>query len=478
MDTLSYQIEKTLGLGIDRSTFLVKTPTGESLVLKELALGQISDWKQLELFEREAQVLQGLSHPRIAKFRGYHRQERAEGLYLQLLTEFIPGESLQAKLDNGWRISESESRQIARQVLEILCFLQERTPPLIHRDLKPANLVLTPEQSLYLVDFGAVQEMLRPRGSTTVVGTYGYMAPEQYMGHATLSTDIYGLAATLIHLLSGIPPAALPIQNLLPDFRSRITASEAWCELLEHWLQPEPEERPVRAREALAALLNLEADLRISPSGRCLSYPEGDFRILEIRRFPTRKELLPLGIYLSLDVLFLLGIVLAQFDLLPIHASFLVLYLIFLFLSLFPFPASQTNTLIYFSQSLFVGKFKLTPTEIVTPEQKILYPKNIRKIRILHGYRSSFTQRIEGQNQQFYNQLFDSLIGFYTYAPEPYLLPDALSNQDQDWLFSEIMRYIQAVWDENPPVIENKIVSDRSFLGHWYMTHLNDQEQR
>ncbi len=80
------------------------------------------------------------------------------------------------------------------------------------------------------------------RGST-VVGTYGYMAPEQFRGQAVPTTDLYGLGATLLFLLTHRSPAELPTDRLKIDFRSRVQISEDFADCLEKMLDPDVEER-------------------------------------------------------------------------------------------------------------------------------------------------------------------------------------------------------------------------------------------
>ena len=147
--------------------------------------------------------------------------------------------------------------------MEILVALHSQTPPVIHRDIKPENIVLkSPINShkqkgwaVCLVDFGAVQNtyyntLMR---ASTVVGTSGYMAPEQFLGPAVPATDLYGLGATLLYLLTHRSPAELPTNRLKIDFRSQIQISAAFADWLEKMLAPDLENR-LSAKAALELL--------------------------------------------------------------------------------------------------------------------------------------------------------------------------------------------------------------------------------
>lgn len=140
--------------------------------------------------------------------------------------------------------------------MDILIYLHSLPSSVIHRDIKPRNLIRQDNQQIVLVDFGAVQVNLHGSETygSTVVGTYGYMAPEQFRGKATQATDLYGLAGTLLFLLTGRPPTALPEHHFKIDFRDVIEVSAAFANWLEMMLAPMPEDRFASAAEALAVL--------------------------------------------------------------------------------------------------------------------------------------------------------------------------------------------------------------------------------
>src|SRR6185295_6373321 len=105
---------------------------------------------------------------------------------------------------------------------EVLDYLHGRVPPVIHRDIKPSNVIRRPDGSFALVDFGSVRDSLKPEGGSTVVGTFGYMAPEQFQGRALPASDVYGVGATLIALVSGLEPEDLPHRGLAVDVEAAL----------------------------------------------------------------------------------------------------------------------------------------------------------------------------------------------------------------------------------------------------------------
>lgn len=235
------------------------TQSNNRVSFKRLRLGRLTDWKRLELFEREARVLAQLNHPRLPRILAYHQVDTPEGSEAYLVSEWIEGISLAEKLAAGWNPDEPELLQLAEQALWLLAYLHTYHPPVIHRDLKPGNLILGPGHQLYLIDFGGVQELLYPvgGGGSTVIGTFGYMAPEQFAGRALPASDLYALGACLVHLLSGRAPVDLPQRQLQLAFQGYVVASPGFVRWLTGMTQPAIEARFADASSALAALYEL-----------------------------------------------------------------------------------------------------------------------------------------------------------------------------------------------------------------------------
>lgn len=252
-----YQVLDILGRGGSGITYRAQDQfTGRQVALKELSLKGLSDWKKLELFEREARVLADLDHPGIPQYLDYFQIDTADNRFFYLAQELAEGESLATLVAQGERFAETEVRRIALEILHILQYLHGLNPPIIHRDIKPQNIIRRADGQIFLVDFGAVQTVYRDTIAfgSTVVGTYGYMAPEQFRGQAYPSTDLYGLGATLLHLLTHQHPGDLPQTRLKYDFRSYVTVSDAFGDWLEGVLEPLLEDRFASAEQAIAAL--------------------------------------------------------------------------------------------------------------------------------------------------------------------------------------------------------------------------------
>jgi serine/threonine protein kinase len=255
-----YQLRQQLGKKAGRYTWLAEDLESQTpVVVKLLAFGRDFQWEDLKLFEREAETLQSLDHSAIAQYLNHFELNTPRFKGFALVQSYIEARSLEQHLQAGRSFSEPEVKQIAQQLLEILAYLHDRQPMVIHRDLKPSNILLTDRSGnspgqVYLIDFGSVQTAFREGGTITVVGTYGYMPPEQFGGRASPASDLYSLGATLIRLATGQHPADLPQTDLRIEFESAVKLSSSFVGWLRWLTEPSASRRPVSAQEALAAL--------------------------------------------------------------------------------------------------------------------------------------------------------------------------------------------------------------------------------
>lgn len=263
-----YRVIEPIGAGGMCRVFLAEEPSGELWAAKEYRLVAAPDWKSWELFERGAAVLSGLDHPGVPRFGELIRAEDDANPRLWLIEEYIPGANLRDLVASGTTFELVDVIRIGCSVLGVLDYLHRRNPAVVHRDVKPSNIILKPDRGVVLVDFGAVQQALGAQtmsgsaglGGSTVVGTYGYMPPEQYMGRAQPASDLYGLGATLVFLLTGKEPAQLEIKDMRLDFVDAVrgrhgpTTDARLLRVLHKLLAPRIEDRYASARAASAEL--------------------------------------------------------------------------------------------------------------------------------------------------------------------------------------------------------------------------------
>lgn len=261
-----YALIQELSSKPGRKTWLAQDLNYHALVVVKLLLfNRKSKWEEWRLFEREAGTLKSLSHAAIPQYLDFFEVDLATLKGFALVQSYIAGKSLQAALEQGRKFREAEVNAIAISLLDVLIYLQSRQPAVIHRDIKPSNIILHPDfslenpetQQVYLVDFGSVRTVTPPPDRTfTVVGTYGYMPPEQFGGKAFPASDLYSLGIMLIALNSGQQPADLPQKELKLQFESFVDFSPKFTQWLQKLIEPSLEKR---FASALAAKTNLLA---------------------------------------------------------------------------------------------------------------------------------------------------------------------------------------------------------------------------
>jgi ABC-type branched-subunit amino acid transport system substrate-binding protein/serine/threonine protein kinase len=257
-------------IGCDR-----RTPGLRRCVIKQLQCSSSFNAQQLEvattLFHREAEVLEKLGeHPRIPRLFAFLELTAAatppynQQKFFYLVQEYIEGENLQVELHEKGRFTESEVIFVLREVAKILEFIHIQGA--IHRDIKPSNIMRDPQGKIYLIDFGAVKQVVaetvkttstNDRGSLTWVFTPEYAPWEQRQGQAIYpSSDLYALAVTCLNLLTGRQPQELlDLDTNEWKWRSPdVNVSDALVSILDRMLQNRPSERFQSARDVLDAL--------------------------------------------------------------------------------------------------------------------------------------------------------------------------------------------------------------------------------
>ncbi len=253
-----YEVLRTLGQGAFGRTFLARDQQGgREVAIKMLDTQKVDSFKGFELFEREAAVLRSVRHHGVPEIYDSLRAEWEGSPAAFLVMEYVAGKSLEALITERRHLDPTEATHILLELLGVLDYLHGRVPPILHRDIKPANIILRPDGFPTLVDFGAVRSAIHAPGrdGSTIVGTYGYMPYEQHMGQATPSSDLYALAATFIHLLTGrAPPEFLNAEGRIAVPES-LPGGERLRLVLSRMLRLSPAERFQSAREVRQALV-------------------------------------------------------------------------------------------------------------------------------------------------------------------------------------------------------------------------------
>jgi len=230
-------------------------------------------------FIREAQLLASLRHPTIPRVTDHFVDENGQFLVM----EYIPGDDLDTVLKRRQQPFElADVLHWADQLLTALDYLHTRNPAVVHRDIKPKNLKLTEKGDIILLDFGLAKSTLVDGSSTVADSIFGFTphyAPlEQINGTGTdRRSDLYSLAATLYHLLTGSMPVdatsrAVALINhepdpLLPADQLNPGVPPTVAEVLQQALAQKASERPLSAADMREALRNAASD-SVSLAGR------------------------------------------------------------------------------------------------------------------------------------------------------------------------------------------------------------------
>ncbi|MBM2843309.1 MAG: Serine/threonine protein kinase [Anaerolineales bacterium] len=174
------------------------------VAIKVLHPAFLQDPNFLKRFQREAKAVARLEHPNIVPV--YDFAEHAGQPYLVM--KYIEGDTLKARLRSG-RLSKEEGLHIVEAAGSALSYAHQRT--ILHRDIKPSNILISPDGSIYLADFGLAR--MGEAGESTLsadmmLGTPQYISPEQARGEKNLDagTDIYSFGVVLYEMVVGRVP--------------------------------------------------------------------------------------------------------------------------------------------------------------------------------------------------------------------------------------------------------------------------------
>jgi hypothetical protein len=240
------------------------TKLGRDVAIKILPVQFANDRDRVERFEREARALAALNHPNIANIYGLEQGA--------VVMELLEGETLRDRLKSG-ALPARKAIDVASQIARGLAAAHDRG--IVHRDLKPENIFVLDDGREKILDFGLARQITPASGATEtiargtdpgiVMGTVGYMAPEQVKGQALdARADLFALGAVLHEMLTGHAAfkretAAETMTAILkedpPDLASnRADISPALDRIVRHCLEKNPIERFQTARDVAFAL--------------------------------------------------------------------------------------------------------------------------------------------------------------------------------------------------------------------------------
>lgn len=263
MNTLAnrYKIIKDLGAGGFSQVYLAKDLHHEDnrrCVVKKLQPKSDDPFTlrtSRRLFQTEVKVLRKLgSHNRIPQLYVSFEEDRQ----FYLVEQYIAGQGLSREL-TWWHWTEAKVIAFLRDLLETLAFVHQKQ--VIHRDIKPENLIRRDlDQGIVLIDFGSVKKR-QPSPKTAIVGTQGYMPPEQLFGKPRLSSDIFAVGMIALRALTGIDPAktAFPKDPETGEFlwHHKANVSPELAQILDTMVCQDHRRRYASAQEALQAVNQL-----------------------------------------------------------------------------------------------------------------------------------------------------------------------------------------------------------------------------
>lgn len=265
LTSYGYHLEQEIGHNRSggRVTYLANDIENPQLVvIKQFQFAQFgSTWSGYQSYEQEIKLLQHLDHPSIPRY--LNSFETSTGFCL--VQEYKRAPTLARR--QCWTLAEI--KLLAVEILKVLVYLQQQTPPIFHRDIKPENILVDRQRGfkVYLVDFGFAHIGSSELAISSVVkGTMGFMPPEQLF-HRQLSeaSDLYSLGVTLICLLTGTASAnvgQLMEDNYSFNFQRLPKQSHPITDWLAKMVAPKVIQRYPNAQAALTALQQVDVAKR------------------------------------------------------------------------------------------------------------------------------------------------------------------------------------------------------------------------
>lgn len=243
-----YEILKEIGRGGMSVVYVaMDTRLNKQWAVKEIKRdGSGNVETLLKGLETEANILTKVDHPVLPRIVDIIDKDGT----IYVVMDYIEGRALDVVIKEEGAQQQEKVIEWAKQLSSALDYLHTLNPPVIYRDMKPSNIMLKPDGSVKLIDFGTAKEFTAENiADTTALGTRGYAAPEQFGDssgrgiHKTdVRTDIYCLGATLYHIVTGMNPT-LPPYEIRPIREWDNTLSSGLEKIIIKCVQPNPNDR-------------------------------------------------------------------------------------------------------------------------------------------------------------------------------------------------------------------------------------------
>ncbi len=199
---MSYTLLEEIGHGGMGCVYKGMDSGGRKVAIKMMSNRVTCYPEYRKLFQSEVDTLKRMNHPSVVHIVGEPYKDAKGNLYLPM--EYIEGQTVEQRVDAVGSMPMEQAVDLMCKILEALQYIHDRNR--IHRDIKPSNIMIRPDESICIIDFGIAKDARIGTGNTVgqIIGTDGYMSPEQANGlNIDKRTDIYSLGCVLYYLLTG-----------------------------------------------------------------------------------------------------------------------------------------------------------------------------------------------------------------------------------------------------------------------------------
>lgn len=204
----------------------------------------------------EIELMKRLDHPLLPRIVDIIDKKDS----LCVVMDYIEGVTLLKVLKMQGPQQQELVAEWMMEICEVLDYLHHLDPPIIYRDMKPANIMLKPDGSIRVIDFGIARTFKKGLDDTVCLGTKGYASPEHFLGKTDVRSDVYTVGVSMYHLLTGKNPAEPPYE-IVPLREVDSTLSSGLEKIIAKATDPDPDKRYQSAAllgEAIAGYRKLE----------------------------------------------------------------------------------------------------------------------------------------------------------------------------------------------------------------------------